>query len=188
MLVGGLQPLVIPAAANLAMSPSNTDSASSVNRTEPPSGSPSIRVRNAAISPLVTYPFGQNSLLTGGLHPLVMPAAASALRGLAADAMVILDEVHHAGHERAWGDGVFTAFELAAKRLSLSGTPFRSDSSKIPFVRYDATAEGDLAHADYTYGYGDALRDGGVVRPVYFPNNPEFAEFFRGSIVCYDTC
>ena len=83
--------------------------------------------------------------------------------------MVILDEVHHAGHERAWGDGVRAAFELAARRLSLSGTPFRSDSSKIPFVRYDVTAEGDLAHADYTYGYADALRDGGVVRPVYFP-------------------
>ncbi len=96
-------------------------------------------------------------------------AAANALRGLSADGMVILDEIHHAGHERAWGDGVFQAFELAAKRLSLSGTPFRSDSAKIPFVRYDVTAEGDLAHADYVYGYADALRDGGVVRPVYFP-------------------
>ncbi len=96
-------------------------------------------------------------------------AAANALRGLVADGMVVLDEIHHAGHERAWGDGVFQAFELAARRLSLSGTPFRSDSSKIPFVRYDVTAEGDLAHADYTYGYADALRDGGVVRPVYFP-------------------
>ncbi len=95
--------------------------------------------------------------------------AANALRGLAADGMVILDEIHHAGHERAWGDGVFQAFELAAKRLSLSGTPFRSDSAKIPFVRYDVTAEGDLAHADFIYGYADALRDGGVVRPVYFP-------------------
>ncbi len=95
--------------------------------------------------------------------------ASGALRGLLADGMVILDEVHHAGHERAWGDGIFQAFELAAKRLSLSGTPFRSDSAKIPFVRYDVTAEGDLAHADYTYGYADALRDGGVVRPVYFP-------------------
>jgi superfamily II DNA or RNA helicase len=95
--------------------------------------------------------------------------AADKLRGLVADGMVILDEVHHAGDERAWGDGVTRAFELAARRLSLSGTPFRSDSAKIPFVRYDTTAEGDLAHADYTYGYADALRDGGVVRPVYFP-------------------
>ena len=98
-----------------------------------------------------------------------MPASADALRGLAAGGMVILDEVHHAGDERAWGDGIRRAFELADKRLSLSGTPFRSDSAKIPFVRYDATAEGDLAHSDYTYGYADALRDGGVVRPVYFP-------------------
>ena len=82
---------------------------------------------------------------------------------------MILDEVHHAGHERAWGDGIGTAFGHAARRLSLSGTPFRSDTAKIPFVRYDVTAEGDEAHADYTYGYADALRDGGVVRPVYFP-------------------
>ena len=100
---------------------------------------------------------------------VAMPASADALRGLAADAMVILDEVHHAGDDKAWGDGIRRAFELAAKRLALSGTPFRSDRATIPFVRYDATAEGDLAHADYTYGYGDALRDGGVVRPVYFP-------------------
>jgi superfamily II DNA or RNA helicase len=98
-----------------------------------------------------------------------MAAAADALRGLAADGMVILDEVHHAGHERAWGDGIRRAFELSAVRLSLSGTPFRSDSARIPFVRYDVAAEGDLAYADYTYGYADALRDGGVVRPVYFP-------------------
>jgi superfamily II DNA or RNA helicase len=95
--------------------------------------------------------------------------AAEKLSGLAADAVVILDEVHHAGHERAWGDGIRQAFALSAKRLSLSGTPFRSDSAQIPFVRYDVTAEGDLAHSDFTYGYADALRDGGVVRPVYFP-------------------
>lgn len=95
--------------------------------------------------------------------------AADKLRGLAADGMVILDEVHHAGDERAWGDGILRAFELAGRRLSLSGTPFRSDSARIPFVRYDTTAEGEMAYADYVYGYADALRDGGVVRPVYFP-------------------
>ncbi|MFZ9016325.1 MAG: DEAD/DEAH box helicase [Ilumatobacteraceae bacterium] len=95
--------------------------------------------------------------------------AADKMRGIAAGGMVILDEVHHAGDERAWGDGVLRSFEIAERRLALSGTPFRSDSARIPFVRYDTTAEGDLAHADYTYGYADALRDGGVVRPVYFP-------------------
>jgi superfamily II DNA or RNA helicase len=96
-------------------------------------------------------------------------AAASKLAGLSADGFVILDEIHHAGHEKAWGDSIRKAFPLAHRRLSLSGTPFRSDAVPIPFVRYDTTGEGELAHADYTYGYADALRDGGVVRPVYFP-------------------
>ena len=90
---------------------------------------------------------------------------AGRLRGLMADGFVVLDEIHHAGDERAWGDGVRTAFELTHRRLSLSGTPFRSDTAAIPFVRYVL----DEAIADFEYGYGDALRDGGVVRPVYFP-------------------
>ncbi len=61
------------------------------------------------------------------------------------------------------------AFEPAARRLCLSGTPFRSDANPIPFVRYAETGEGTEAQPDFTYGYADALRDGGVVRPVYFP-------------------
>jgi superfamily II DNA or RNA helicase len=89
-----------------------------------------------------------------------------ALRGVADDAFVVFDELHHAGEERAWGDGVRQAFEGAARRLAISGTPFRSDTAAIPFVAYDDFGE---AHSDYEYGYGDALRDGGVVRPVYFP-------------------
>jgi superfamily II DNA or RNA helicase len=94
---------------------------------------------------------------------------AAKLAGLSADGFVILDEIHHAGHDKAWGDAIRLAFGHASRRLSLSGTPFRSDAVQIPFVRYDATGEGDQAHADFTYGYADALRDGGVVRPVYFP-------------------
>ncbi len=90
---------------------------------------------------------------------------AGALRGLAADAMVIFDEIHHAAEDRAWGDALSEAFAGAPKRLSLSGTPFRSDTHAIPFVGY----QGDEAVPDYEYGYGDALADGGVVRPVYFP-------------------
>ena len=90
---------------------------------------------------------------------------ANVLKGVAHDAFVILDELHHAGDERAWGDSVRLAFSGAHRRLCLSGTPFRSDTASIPFVRYD---DGQ-AFADYEYGYGDALRDGGVVRPVYFP-------------------
>lgn len=110
---------------------------------------------------------------------------AKKLRGLANDAFVILDEVHHAGDERAWGDGVRTAFELANRRLSLSGTPFRSDTASIPFVRYEETGVGGEAQPDFTYGYADALRDGGVVRPVYFPRFDGLMEWSAadGSIV-----
>jgi superfamily II DNA or RNA helicase len=82
--------------------------------------------------------------------------------------LVILDEVHHGGDSRSWGDAIRTAFEPAARRLSLTGTPFRSDTSPIPFVRYELDAEGTLRSAsDYTYGYAEALADG-VVRPVLF--------------------
>ncbi len=87
------------------------------------------------------------------------------LRRMVGRALVVLDEIHHAGDSRAWGDAVRTAFEPAVRRLCLSGTPFRSDQSAIPFVNYD----GELASADFEYGYGDALADRAVVRPVYFP-------------------
>lgn len=90
----------------------------------------------------------------------------SALMPLARDAFVVLDEVHHAGDERAWGDAVAAAFGDAGVRLSLSGTPFRSDTLAIPFVHYN---DDGLAQPDVEYGYGDALADGAVVRPVHFP-------------------
>src|SRR5699024_8054469 len=84
---------------------------------------------------------------------------------LSRGAFVILDEIHHAGDERAWGESIREAFATAPRRLSLSGTPFRSDTLAIPFVRYVF----DEATADFEYGYGEALADRRVVRPVYFP-------------------
>jgi superfamily II DNA or RNA helicase len=82
--------------------------------------------------------------------------------------LVILDEVHHGGDAKSWGDGIREAFEPATRRLSLTGTPFRSDTSPIPFVRYELDEEGVLvSSSDYAYGYAEALRDG-VVRPVLF--------------------
>jgi superfamily II DNA or RNA helicase len=82
--------------------------------------------------------------------------------------LVILDEIHHAGDALTWGDAVREAFEPAARRLALTGTPFRSDTNPIPFVAYARDGAGALRSlADSSYGYGDALRDG-VVRPVLF--------------------
>ena len=91
--------------------------------------------------------------------------APAALRPMVRQALVVLDEIHHAGDSRAWGDGIRQAFDPAWRRLSLSGTPFRSDQHTIPFINYT----GELAQPDFEYGYGDALKDGRVVRPVYFP-------------------
>jgi superfamily II DNA or RNA helicase len=93
-------------------------------------------------------------------------SSATLLRKLARDAFVVFDELHHAADDRAWGDAIREAFEGAHGRLALSGTPFRSDTRAIPFVNY----QGDEARPDYEYSYGDALRDGRVVRPVYFPS------------------
>jgi superfamily II DNA or RNA helicase len=82
--------------------------------------------------------------------------------------MVILDEIHHAGDSRSWGDGVRAAFEPAVRRLMLTGTPFRSDDNPIPFVTYERGDDGlQRSRSDSVYGYADALRDG-VVRPVIF--------------------
>jgi len=82
--------------------------------------------------------------------------------------LVILDEVHHGGDALSWGDAIREAFEPATKRLSLTGTPFRSDTAPIPFVQYEQDAHGvRLSQTDYAYGYGRALADG-VVRPVLF--------------------
>lgn len=82
--------------------------------------------------------------------------------------LVILDEIHHAGDSKSWGEACQEAFDPATRRLSLTGTPFRSDTNPIPFVVYEEGNDGiRRSSADYTYGYGSALADG-VVRPVIF--------------------
>jgi superfamily II DNA or RNA helicase len=108
--------------------------------------------------------------LAPDLHGVVttyqqVATSAAALQPIAQDGIVILDEIHHAADERAWGDSVRVAFGAAHRRLALSGTPFRSDTAPIPFIRYVL----DEAQPNFTYGYADALKDGRVVRPVYFP-------------------
>ncbi|SBS78395.1 conserved hypothetical protein [uncultured Mycobacterium sp.] len=82
--------------------------------------------------------------------------------------LVIFDEIHHGGDAKTWGDAIREAFDDATRRLSLTGTPFRSDDSAIPFVTYEEDAAGfKQSKADHSYGYSDALADG-VVRPVMF--------------------
>ncbi len=78
--------------------------------------------------------------------------------------LLIADEPHHMGDQAAWGVRARRAFDGARFRLLLSGTPFRSDNSAIPWVVYD---EDGLSQADYVYGYPQALVDR-VCRPIAF--------------------
>ena len=99
--------------------------------------------------------------------PMLHAARASTVKTL-----VILDEVHHAGDGLSWGEAVEEAYGRAARRLCLTGTPFRTKADeRIPFVRYEEDSfEGQgglVSRADFTYGYKEALADS-VVRPVVF--------------------
>lgn len=94
-------------------------------------------------------------------------AAGPETHRLAADrrpTLLLADEPHHMGDQAAWGLQARKAFDGARFRLLLSGTPFRSDNSAIPWVAYD---EDGLSRADYVYGYPQALVDR-VCRPITF--------------------
>ena len=79
--------------------------------------------------------------------------------------LVIADEAHHLGEDLAWGEAFRTVFGAARRWLLLSGTPFRSDQSPIPGVRYDD----GVAVPDVSYTYADAVRDGICRRVAFVP-------------------
>jgi len=79
--------------------------------------------------------------------------------------LVIFDEVHHLADEQSWGDTAEFHLERPSVRtLSLTGTPFRSDDSRICFVNYS----NGVAQLDFKYDYADALGDEEVVRDCHF--------------------
>jgi superfamily II DNA or RNA helicase len=85
-------------------------------------------------------------------------------RAAAVPTLLVADEPHHMGELAAWGTTAKDAFAAARLRLLLSGTPFRSDNTAIPWVAYD---DDGVSRADYTYSYTQALHDR-VCRPVTF--------------------
>ena len=84
-----------------------------------------------------------------------------------APTLLIADEPHHMGEQAAWGLSTVDAFARARFKLLLSGTPFRTDDTPIPWMSYDADG---FSEPDYAYGYTDALLDH-VCRPVTFHLN-----------------
>ena len=85
-------------------------------------------------------------------------------RKVTSDTLVIVDEAHHLGEDLAWGQGFRTAFAPAARWLLLSGTPFRSDGTPIPGMRYD---DDGVVVPDVSYTYSEAVAEG-ICRPVAF--------------------
>lgn len=75
----------------------------------------------------------------------------------------LCDEIHHAGEHKSWGEMLRVRAKNAARYIMLTGTPFRDDECKLPYVRY---VKHEL-QPDYMYSYGDALADG-YVRPLTF--------------------
>jgi superfamily II DNA or RNA helicase len=82
--------------------------------------------------------------------------------------LVVFDEIHHAGSESGWGIAGQEAFARWATRiLCLTGTAFRT---RDPMAFVHTTQVGPIERrsvADYSYSYGDALRDG-VCRTIFF--------------------
>lgn len=92
--------------------------------------------------------------------------------------LVILDEVHHLQSAASWGQAALEAFDMAAYRMHLSGTPWNKDGY-IPWITYD---ENELAVADFSYSYQESLTDG-VNCDVFFPKLGGRAEWeFDGKI------
>lgn len=82
--------------------------------------------------------------------------------------ILIIDESHHLGKKRKWGDAIQYLGNRCGKVISLSGTPTRSDNTFIPFADYRIISEGIYEiKPDFRYTYADAVRDG-VVCPLSF--------------------
>lgn len=83
--------------------------------------------------------------------------------------LVIFDEIHHLGDRNGWGDAARTAFDGAKHILALTGTPYRSDNTKIPFVTYEPADGSDLLRfrPDFSYNLGRAVADGVCRKPVF---------------------
>jgi superfamily II DNA or RNA helicase len=89
--------------------------------------------------------------------------------------LVIFDEVHHLGDEQKWGDSAVEAFGNVPFVLCLTGTPYRSDNVRIPFVTYEESERGGLfrfkadaeSRTGFTYYLGRAVAEGVCRMPQF---------------------
>jgi len=97
------------------------------------------------------------------LVPEVFEAFCSNMRVL-----VVFDEIHHCCDKATWGTAAEISFNGATKRLILSGTPFRSDGQRIPFIMEPiGDGEWGVREPDAKYSYRNAV-DEKVCRVITF--------------------
>lgn len=78
--------------------------------------------------------------------------------------LVIFDECHHLCTNKAWENGATPLVEAAAHVLCQSGTLWRWDEERIPFISYDAD---NRARVDIRYSRPEALAEQAIL-PVEF--------------------
>lgn len=93
-------------------------------------------------------------------------------KNLAGKVFLVLDEVHHATSERAFGQGCETAFpdDIISHRLMTTGTPFRSDNNRIlgNWLNYAHVEDAIyICVPDFSYSLADALTDQ-IIPPFSF--------------------
>ena len=94
--------------------------------------------------------------------------------------LVVIDEIHHLGEDydsqsldadmTEWAKNAHLAFKNARMIVALSGTPYRTDKKRIPFVQYDPKPDKDDMYrliSDVQYSYGRSVFDG-ICRRVVF--------------------
>ena len=137
------------------LKPSGRTRPSASTSTSTPTGRPPTARLPADVHGVVTT-YQQVAASAAALRPLVARRASSCSTRSTTPAT-----------SRAWGDATRARLRAAPPRASACRARRSARTPRtIPFVRYD----GDGWPApDYEYGYGDALADGRVVRPVYFP-------------------
>jgi superfamily II DNA or RNA helicase len=97
--------------------------------------------------------------------------------------LAVVDEIHHAATSLAWGAALENAFDRAAYRVLLSGTPFRTDGIPLPFINYDT--KGNCIPFD-TYSYAQGLTDK-VCRRIVFPKYDGQLEYWNGEEIIETT-
>ena len=92
--------------------------------------------------------------------------------------LVVFDEIHHAADDetKPWGTALMTAFNQVTHRILLTGTPFRTDGGRIPWVTYDS--KNSIADGGITTK--QAVEEG-VIRPIRIVAMESQAKWNKGA-------